>query len=65
LFTRPEIEYSFGPGDFSVPIDFHQSAPPSTMYGTLAIVSTLFTTVGDEYSPCVAGNGGLSRGCPR
>ena len=30
--------------------------------GTLAIVSTLLTTVGDAYRPEVAGNGGLRRG---
>jgi hypothetical protein len=35
------------------------------MNGTLASVSTLFTTVGAPYRPWVAGNGGLSRGWPR
>ena len=48
-----------------MPIVFHQSAPPSTMYGTLAMVPTLLTTVGQAYRPCVAGNGGRSRGWPR
>src|SRR5919204_2932181 len=56
--TCPDSEKIFGPGDFGVPIDRHQSAPPSTMYGTLAIVSTLLITVGQEYSPSTAGNGG-------
>ena len=35
------------------------------MYGTLAMVPTLLTTVGQAYRPCVAGNGGRSRGWPR
>jgi hypothetical protein len=48
-----------------VPMVFHQSAPPSTMYGTLAMVPTLLTTVGQAYRPWVAGNGGRSRGWPR
>ena len=48
-----------------MPIVFHQSAPPSTMYGTLAMVPTLLTTVGLAYRPWVAGNGGRSRGWPR
>ena len=34
------------PLDFSVPMLRNHCAPPSTMYGTLAIVSTLLTTVG-------------------
>ena len=33
--------------------------------GTLAIDSTLLITVGPPYKPAAAGNGGLSRGCPR
>ena len=65
LFTWPETLKIFGPGDFSVPIERNQSAPPLTMNGTLAMVSTLLTTVGDWYSPCVAGKGGRSRGWPR
>jgi hypothetical protein len=32
---------------------------------TVAIVSTLLTTVGDAYRPEIAGNGGFERGCPR
>ena len=35
------------------------------MNGTLAIDSTLLTTVGQAYSPAIAGNGGFSRGWPR
>ena len=33
--------------------------------GSVAIVSTLFTTVGDASRPCTAGNGGFVRGWPR
>jgi hypothetical protein len=33
--------------------------------GTVARVSTLFTIVGDAYSPWMAGNGGFVRGWPR
>ena len=45
--TRPDSEKIEVPGDFSGPIAFHQSAPPSTIAGTLASVPTLLTTVGD------------------
>src|SRR5579863_3573534 len=42
------------------------SSPPSLMIGTTAAIdSTLFTTVGQPYSPAIAGNGGLIRGLPR
>ncbi len=40
-------------------------APLPTINGTLAIVSTLLTTVGQAYSPAIAGNGGFSLGWPR
>jgi hypothetical protein len=40
-------------------------APPRTIAGTLAMDSTLLTTVGQAYRPATAGNGGRSRGCPR
>jgi hypothetical protein len=53
------------PLDFSVPMPANQSAPLSRMDGTLAIDSTLLTTVGQAYSPSIAGNGGFSRGWPR
>src|ERR1700748_2754480 len=42
------------------------SSPPSLMIGTTAAIdSTLFTTVGQQYKPAIAGNGGLIRGLPR
>ena len=39
--------------------------PSRTRVGTIAIVSTLFTVVGQPNAPDCAGNGGLSRGSPR
>ncbi len=48
-----------------MPIERNQSAPYCTIEGTDAIDSTLLTTVGREYRPSTAGNGGLSRGWPR
>jgi hypothetical protein len=56
------MQKSFGPGLFSGPIDRNHSSPRSTMCGTQARVSTLFTMVGQPKRPCVAGNGGLMRG---
>ena len=53
------------PGDFSEPIDRNQSIPLSMIGGTLAMDSTLLTTVGQAYKPATAGNGGRSRGWPR
>ena len=63
--TWPDSEYSVKPGDFSEPIDLNQSTPPSMIGGTLAMDSTLLTTVGQAYRPATAGNGGRSRGWPR
>src|SRR5680860_1628193 len=54
-----------GAGDFSLPMERYHSTPCSTMCGTFMIVSTLFTTVGEAYSPATAGKGGRSRGWPR
>ena len=65
LVTWPDSEYSVNPGDFSEPIDLNQSTPPRMTAGTLAIDSTLLTTVGQAYRPATAGNGGRSRGWPR
>src|SRR5579862_10054061 len=47
------------PLDFSVPMEANQSPPFSTIDGTLAIDSTLFTFVGSAYTPATAGKGGL------
>ena len=48
-----------------MPIDRNQSMPSSMIGGTLAMDSTLLTTVGQAYRPATAGNGGRSRGWPR
>jgi hypothetical protein len=53
------------PFDFSRAHPGEPVVPLSTMDGTLAIDSTLLTTVGHAYRPATAGNGGLSRGWPR
>src|SRR5437867_2429126 len=66
LLTWPLIPNSFGPGDFSVPIDLNHAAPLSrpTMCGTQQSVSTLLITVGRANAPAIAGNGGLFLGQP-
>src|SRR3954469_917455 len=46
FFTRPDSEKIDVPGEPSGPSALYQSAPPNTMYGTLASVPTLLTTVG-------------------
>ncbi len=63
--TSPETLNSFGPGDFSVPIERNQSTPLRKIHGTVAIVSTLLTVVGARYRPSTAGKGGRSLGWPR
>src|SRR5437660_10280552 len=63
--TCPDSEKMPNPLDLSVPIPANQSAPLATMEGTLAIVSTLLTTVGQAYSPSIAGHGGFGLGWPR
>lgn len=47
LVTWPLREKMPKPLDFSVPIPANQSAPFAMIEGTLAIDSTLFTTVGE------------------
>jgi hypothetical protein len=46
VVTWPDSEYSVNPGDFSEPMDRNQSMPLSRIGGTLAMDSTLLTTVG-------------------
>jgi hypothetical protein len=65
VLTWPERLKIPKPLDRSVPRPENQSAPFSTIDGTLAIDSTLFTFVGRAYTPATAGNGGLFRGSPR
>ena len=60
----PQADINLVPVDFPIPI-FAYSSPPSFIMGTnAAIVSTLFTTVGQPHNPFTAGNGGLIRGLP-
>src|ERR1700741_5099471 len=44
--TAPVTVQTIVPGDFSVPTDRNQAAPRAMIAGTLAIVSTLFTSTG-------------------
>src|SRR5262249_40331204 len=61
----PEIPHRKFPVDAGVPIERNQASPRFTMKGTLWIVSTLLTVVGEPHSPKPAGNGGFGRGWPR
>ena len=47
-----------------VPSPANHSAPRLMMWGTAAMVSTLFTMVGWPKAPLIAGNGGLILGQP-
>src|ERR1700739_989441 len=65
LLILPQAEINLVPVLFPTPI-FAYSSPPSLIIGTTAaMVSTLFTTVGQSHKPLIAGNGGLMRGLPR
>ncbi len=60
----PQAEINLVPVDLPIPI-FAYSSPPSLIIGTTAaIVSTLFTTVGQPHKPFTAGKGGLILGFP-
>ena len=61
----PVSAKAFVPGLFSGPSDLYHSTPLLMMSGTLAKVSTLFSTVGLSNSPCSTVRGGLTRGIPR
>src|SRR5581483_4569801 len=62
LFTWPERQKTLVPVLFGRPKLANQLAPRRRMVGTIAIVSTLFTVVGQPQMPAFAGNGGFSRG---
>ena len=62
LLTCPEIQKTLVPVFFVLPNDANQSPPFLKIVGTTAIVSTLFTVVGNPYNPLFAGKGGLSLG---
>ena len=51
VVTCPDSEKMPKPLDLSVPYPAKSAAPYSRMYGTLAIDSTLLTTVGQAYRP--------------
>src|SRR5512143_702468 len=65
LFKWPLMQKTFGSGDSFVPIEPHQSAPRFIICDTLTRVSTLLTTVGMPYAPCVAMYGGRTLNWPR
>ena len=60
----PEIEIICVPGLLGVPVFLNSAAPRRRITGTLASVSTLFTTVGFWYSPFTVSRGGRLRGQP-
>ena len=60
----PEMQNTLGPVFFWRPMPANQAAPRRRMVGATAMLSTLFTVVGQPYSPTAAGNGGFSRGMP-
>ena len=62
--TWPEMAKILVPVLFARPMPANQSPPRRRISGTTAMVSTLFTVVGQPYSPELAGNGGFSRGMP-
>ena len=62
LTTLPEIQKIFVPLFFGLPKEANHSAPLLNIVGTTAIVSTLFTIVGQPYNPTSAGNGGFNLG---
>lgn len=63
-FTLPEMLKSFVPVFRSRPNHANHSAPRLQIAGATAIVSTLFTVVGQPNAPIAAGNGGFKRGFP-
>ena len=64
MFTFPEIQNILVPVFFGFPIDANHLPPLLNIVGTTAIVSTLFTIVGQPYNPTKAGKGGFNLGCP-
>ena len=63
--TLPVSAKALVPGLVLVPMERYQSTPLRMMRGTLAKVSTLFSTVGSAQRPCSMVRGGLTRGMPR
>ena len=65
FFTCPDTPNNRVPPLPSVPRPAYQAAPLVMIWGRLARVSTLLTTVGPPNRPTTAGKGGLIRGWPR
>src|SRR5258705_2814260 len=63
-FTEPESVTRRVPPDLPAPTPANHSGPFSNSVGSVEMVSTLFTMVGEPNRPTTAGNGGLSRGQP-
>ena len=63
--TLPVSAKALVPGLVLVPMERYQSTPLRMIRGTLAKVSTLFSTVGSAQRPCSMVRGGLTRGMPR
>ena len=59
--TLPVSAKALVPGLVLVPMERYQSTPLRMMRGTLAKVSTLFSTVGSAQRPCSMVRGGLPR----
>ena len=62
LLTLPEIQKILVPVFFGFPMLENHFAPLLKIVGTTAIVSTLFTIVGQPYKPTNAGKGGFNLG---
>ena len=60
--TLPDIQKIFVPLFLGLPKEANHSGPRLKIVGTTAIVSTLFTIVGQPYKPTNAGNGGFNLG---
>ena len=58
------MQNNFEPVLFSLPSPENHLEPRLKMVGDTAIVSTLFTVVGQPYKPTPAGKGGFNRGWP-
>ena len=64
VLTFPEMLNNLVPVFLSRPNPANHSGPRRQMVGATAMVSTLFTVVGQPKAPTAAGNGGLSLGFP-
>ena len=63
-FTCPEIANSLVPTLFGRPKLENHAPPRRRMVDATTMLSTLFTVVGQPYSPIAAGKGGFIRGSP-